>query len=89
MTILTNDTMKCTSCNKPKAALKQKKSKVLPGVPMYMCQDCLDNKREPRGFIVLAGRSAAQKGDNPVEILGYWIKGKRYCGADITLRELT
>lgn len=89
MTILTNEGMKCTSCGKPKAALKQKKSKVLPGVPMYMCQDCLENKREPRGFIVLAGRSAAKNGDNPVEVLAYWIKAHRYCGEPITLRELT
>lgn len=80
--------MLCTSCNKQKAQLKQKKSKVLPGVPMYLCQDCLDNKREPRGFIVLAGRQASGKGENPVDVLAFWIKGERYLGDPITLREL-
>lgn len=84
----TIEAMICTSCEKPKAALKQKKSKVLPGIPMYLCQDCLDNKREPRGFIVLAGREAASRGDNPVEALSFWIKPHRYCGEAITLREL-
>jgi len=74
--------MSCTSCKKPKAALKQKKSKVLEGAMMYVCQDCLDNKREPRGFIILAGR---EKG---IEHISYWIKGKRYIGEPITAREL-
>ena len=69
--------------------MKSKKSKVLPGVPMYLCQDCLDNKREPRGFLVVAGRQAASRDENPVEALAYWIKGHRYLGPPITLRELT
>ena len=86
---MTTEGMKCTSCNKPKAQLKQKKSKVLPGIPMYLCQDCVDNKREPRGFIVLAGREASLRGDNPVEHLAFWIKNQRYMGEPITLRELT
>lgn len=80
---MTNDVWKCTSCDKPKAQLKQRKSKLLPGVPMYLCQDCLDNKREPRGFVVLAGR------EHGMEYVAYWIKPQRYCGEPITLRELT
>jgi len=75
--------MKCTSCGKPKAQLKQKRSKLLPGVPMYLCQDCMDNKREPRGFIVLAGR------EHGVDYVSYWIKPQRYIGEPITVRELT
>lgn len=85
----TADTMICTSCRKQKASLKNKKSKALPGVPMFLCQDCLDNKREPRGFLVLAGRAAAERGENPVDVLSYWIKNHRYLGEPITLRELT
>jgi len=75
--------MVCTSCGKPKNQLKQKRSKALPGVPMYICQDCIDNKREPRGFIVLAGR------EQGLDHVSYWIKPKRYVGEDITARELT
>lgn len=85
----TSEAMLCTSCKKPKNSLKQKKSKALSGVPMYLCQDCLDNKREPRGFLVLAGRQAAERGENPVDVLAYWIKNHRYMGDPITLRELT
>lgn len=88
MSTTVTEGMICTSCNKPKAQLKQKKSKVLPGVPMYLCQDCLDNKREPRGFLILAGREAAARGENPVDTLSYWIKAHRYLGEAITLREL-
>lgn len=88
MTATMSSGVKCTSCNKVKHQLKQKKSKALPGVPMYLCQDCMDNKREPRAFLVLAGRQAAERGENPVESLGYWIKAHRYIGDSITLREL-
>jgi hypothetical protein len=85
----TTDAMICTSCKKPKASLKQKKSRALPGVQMYLCQDCLDNKREPRAFLILAGRAAADRGENPIDVLSYWIKNHRYLGEAITLRELT
>lgn len=80
---MTSDTWQCTSCRKPKAQLKQRKSKALPGVSMYLCQDCIDNKREPRAFIVIAGRQLG------VDHIEYWIKPQRYLGEPITLRELT
>lgn len=79
----TTEEIVCTSCNKPKAQLKKKKSKVLRGVPMYLCQDCLDNNREPRGFVVLAGRRYG------IDHVSYWTKPKRYLGDEITLSELT
>ena len=74
---------RCTSCQKPKAELKSRKSKALPGVSMYLCQDCLDNKREPRGFVVLAGRTYG------LDHVQFWIKPQRYVGNPITLRELS
>ena len=86
---MSNTAMVCTSCEKPKAQLKNKKSKLLHGVPMYLCQDCLDNKREPRGYVVLAGREAFQQGQNGLDRIAFWIKPQRYCGEPITLRELT
>ncbi len=79
----TTDSMLCTSCRKPKNSLKQKKSKALPGIQMYICQDCLDNKREPRGFLVLAGR------EHGIDFIKYWVKPQRYLGEPITLSELT
>ncbi len=83
MTTMTNEAVICTSCKKHKNQLKQKKSKALPGSIMFICQDCIDNKREPRAFIVLGAR---QFGAKHVE---FWIKPKRYLGEDITLRELS
>lgn len=80
---MTNDTWVCTSCNKPKAQLKQRKSKALPGTPMYLCQDCIDNKREPRAFVILAGKQFGY------DHISYWIKPQRYLGDPITLRELS
>lgn len=80
--------IKCTSCERPKAQLKNKKSKLL-GVPMYLCQECVDGKREPRGYVVLAGRQAFQKGEDGMAVVRFWIKPQRYCGEPITLRELT
>lgn len=78
-----SNAMRCTSCNKQKAELKEKKSKLLPDVTMRLCQDCLTNKREPRGYIVLAGR------ERGLDYISYWIKGNRYIGEPITVRELT
>lgn len=83
MTTMMNSAMLCTSCNKPKAELKEKKSKLLPGVTMRLCNDCLTNKREPRGYIVLAGR------EHGLDYITYWIKNHRYVGEPITVRELT
>lgn len=89
MTTTMSESMQCTSCRKPKYQLKQKKSKVLPGTPMYLCQECMDNKREPRGFLILAGRQAFDNGENGLDLISYWIKPQRYVGPPITLRELT
>lgn len=72
----------CTVCDKPKHALKQKKSRLLPGVPMMICQDCMDAKREPRGFVVLAAR------EHGLDYVANWIKPQRYVGEPITLREI-
>jgi len=49
---------------------------------MFLCQDCLDNKREPRGFVILAGRKYGS------EHIANWIKPQKYLGEPITLREL-
>lgn len=79
---MTTNYMRCTSCDKPKNELKQKKSRLLPGVPMLLCQECLDAKREPRGFVVLAAR------ENGLDYVANWIKPQRYVGEPITLREV-
>lgn len=74
---------KCTVCDKQKHELKRKVSKCLPGTPMFLCKDCLDGKREPRGYVILAGRR------DGLEAIQYWIKPQRYLGEPITARELS
>ena len=74
---------KCTVCHKQKNELKKKMSKCLPGVEMYLCSDCLAGRKEPRGYIILAGRHWG------IEHIQFWIKGQRYFGEPITVRELT
>lgn len=82
MTATTTEQMPCTSCKRPKRELKRKNSKLLTGVPMYLCQSCLDGKMEPRGFVVLAAR------EHGLEYVSNWIKPQRYIGEPITLREV-
>lgn len=74
--------MLCTSCQKPKHQLRPRKSKLVPGLNLYLCGECYDGKREPRFAIILAGR---EKG---IAHISDYIKNRRYVGKDITLREL-
>lgn len=74
---------KCTVCGKQKNELRKRISKCLPGVQMFLCKECMDAKREPRGYIILAGRR------DGIESIQFWIKPQRYLGEPITVRELT
>lgn len=82
MTTEKTEAVICTSCRKPKNALKQKKSKALPGSIMFLCTDCIENRREPRSFVVLGARQFG------ADHVSFWIKPQRYLGEPITLREL-
>ena len=74
--------MKCYSCNKQKNEVQTKKSDLLNGVILLLCQGCVDLKFEPRWIIVLTGRS---KG--PESVKDYIIK-RRYYGDEILANEL-
>lgn len=74
--------MKCQSCDKQKAELLPKKSTLLPGVNLLMCQSCLEGKYEPRWVIILAAR---QK--DPSVVRDFIVK-HRYVGKDISGSEL-
>ncbi len=89
MTTMMTEAPLCTSCRKQKNELKRKESRALPGKFMFLCKDCLQNKREPRGYVVLAGRSAFGRGENGLEVIKEWVKPhQRYLGEEITIREL-
>ncbi len=74
--------MKCYSCGKDKNELQPKKSDILNGVVLMICQSCIDTKMEPRWVVVLGGR---QKGAESVR--DYIIK-RRYFGNEILANEL-
>ena len=73
--------MKCSVCAKDKNELTPKKSK-LSGSPLYLCTECLDNKREPRYLIIIYGRA-----QGIIHVLPY-IKEHRYVGKEILASEL-
>ena len=74
--------MLCYSCGKQKNELHPKKSDIMDGVTLFMCQICIDSKFEPRWVIILCGR---QKGAESVR--EYIIK-RRYVGRTIDAEEL-
>ena len=74
--------MLCYSCGKQKNELQPKKSDIMSGITIFMCESCIEAKFEPRWVIVLAGR---QKG--PEVVRDYIIK-RRYVGRTIDAEEL-
>jgi hypothetical protein len=74
--------MLCFSCGKQKNELQPKKSDIINGVLLFMCQLCIESKFEPRWVIILGGR---QKGTDSVR--DYIVK-RRYIGRTIDAEEL-
>jgi NMD protein affecting ribosome stability and mRNA decay len=74
--------MLCYSCGKQKNDLISKKSTLLHGINLFMCQTCIDNKYEPRWVIILAARS-----NDPNYVREYIVK-RRYVGNEISGSEL-
>ena len=74
--------MQCYSCGKQKNELQPKKSDIMNGITVFMCQTCIEAKFEPRWVIVLAGR---QKG---AEYVRDYIIKRRYVGRIIDAEEL-
>jgi NMD protein affecting ribosome stability and mRNA decay len=74
--------MLCSSCGKQKNELQPKKSDIISGVTLYMCQTCLESKFEPRWVVILGGRQ-----NGPETVRDYIIK-RRYVGNTISAEEL-
>ena len=74
--------MLCFSCGKQKNELQPKKSDILNGVQLFMCESCIEAKFEPRWVVVLGGR---QNGTDSVR--DYIVK-RRYVGRTIDAEEL-
>lgn len=73
----------CAVCSKPKSELRKRKSKLITGLTMLVCDSCYSGKKEPRWAIILVGRN--NKNDPRVAEL---VKNKRYVGEPILLEDL-
>ena len=74
--------MLCYCCGKQKNELLPKKSDIINGVTLFMCQLCIDSKFEPRWVIILSGRQ------NGIESVRDYVVKHRYCGRTIDAEEL-
>lgn len=74
--------MICSVCKRNRAEVHPKKSKLMPDMKLLLCNDCLENKREPRFVIVLHGRA------NGFAAIAPYIKAHRYVGEEISAHEL-
>ena len=74
--------MECMCCGKQKHQIHAKKSDIIKGVTVFMCQSCIDSGFEPRWAIVLGGRQSG-----PQSVHSYIVK-RKYIGAEITANEL-
>lgn len=74
--------MVCSSCNKQKAELHPRKSKLITGMNLYLCDGCTRAKMEPRFAIILCARS-----NGPESVTDY-IKNRRYFGEEISAKEI-
>lgn len=82
-----NDNMICTVCRQQKFQLRTRKSRVMEELPLYLCNECFVNKKEPRFAIIMVGRSRLKQnlGLGPVEDV---IKHHRYVGEEILVKDL-
>lgn len=74
--------MVCTVCQKHKYQLKARKSKLNPGMQMYLCNDCFVGKYEPRWLVILVGQ------DQGIDAVSDHLLNRRYVGEEITAVDL-
>lgn len=73
--------MICSSCGKPRNELTPKKSTLLPFIELFLCNQCVREKKEPRYVVILAGRQ------NGLAAISDYLKNHRYEGEVITAKE--
>lgn len=74
--------MVCTVCQKHKHQLRPRKSKLSPGMQMYLCNNCFTNKYEPRWLVILVGQSEG------IEAVQDYLLTKKYVGEEISAVDL-
>lgn len=77
-----SERLSCQVCGQPKASLKQRPSRLEPGIKLLVCQTCIDAKYEPRGIIIIHGRIHGP------ESVSRYISKRLYVGKEITAAEI-
>ena len=72
----------CSSCQKPRYRLRMRKSKLLPNAQLMLCDECFDQKKEPRAAVVMVGRQFG------IDAIADYIKHRRYVGDPILVSEI-
>lgn len=78
----TTNKVVCAVCQKYKHQLRPRKSKLNPGMQMYLCNDCFNGKYEPRWLIILVGQSQG------LDAVKNYLLNKQYVGAEILASDL-
>lgn len=74
--------MVCNSCREVKARLNERKSHILSGVVVYVCDTCEEAGYEPRWAVILGARTLG------IEAVRDYVVNHKYVGKDITGSEL-
>lgn len=77
--------LQCTVCRRHRATLRPRKSKLNPTMQMFLCNECFEEKREPRFLVIMVARDKKNGG---LEAVRDYIRNKRYYGDKITAEEL-
>lgn len=80
----TRTDLTCTVCRRHRANLRARKSKLMPGMTLFLCGECFEAKREPRFAVILVARDSHR---GLVEVRDY-IRNHRYYGEKIRAEEL-
>lgn len=78
----TRTDLTCTVCRRHRATLRPRKSKLMPNMQLFLCNECFDGKREPRFAVILVARK-----DGVSKVRDY-IRNHRYYGDKIRAEEL-
>ena len=82
-----NSGVPCAVCRKPKHQLRRRKSVLIPGMQLFLCNDCFENKREPKFAIILRARELVQQGESLKEV-EIFLRDYRYVGEEIKATDL-
>ena len=82
MSMSQSDSIKCTVCRKHRHELRTRKSKLMPSMQLFLCNECFTAKREPKFLVILIAR---KDGVGAVE---EYITKHRYVGDEISALDL-